>query len=440
MQIRATSAGEGFGEAGKFLVLQATGLTASMALNVLLGRLLGAADYGRYAVLVNGIVLAGLLGRLGVPALLTKYTARLASQRRGAELRRLLVRVLGAVALLGALVALVFSFIIRSGSAGMQDLSATGVAAASVAVPAHALLLCGAAAMRALRRIGAAQMVAASAPPMVALAVVGLSVIRGSRVTLNVAVGAYAASLVVCTGLAIVLVFAYSRMVRTDGRSCGRGGGRRFRLSIPLGFALTNGLQEILQRGDIIVLNALIPGSDAVGGYAAARRVSTLGSVGLSAVAAWAAPEMASAFGRRSTEELHRIYAAARKVGLALLAPLALVSLLFGDRIIALFGSEFADQGALLAILVIGQVISAGVGPIGAMFMMTGRHWVAAGVLFAAASFQIVGLVIVAPQFGVLGAAAIVALSTALWNILLYGLAWQAGRLDGGATKAGAAR
>jgi O-antigen/teichoic acid export membrane protein len=103
-----------------------------------------------------------------------------------------------------------------------------------------------------------------------------------------------------------------------------------------------------------------------------------------------------------------------------------------GDWFLALFGADFVnDEGRMaLTILTLGQLVHAGAGPVGLLLIMSGQRSVTAWVLTVAAAVNVVLNAVLIPTWGVTGAAAATASSTALFALLLVRYAVQEMKLN----------
>ena len=96
--------------------------------------------------------------------------------------------------------------------------------------------------------------------------------------------------------------------------------------------------------------------------------------------------------------------------------------ILFGDRILGLFGAEFVAARWSMTVLILGQLVNVGSGSVGYLMGMTGHHRQSAFVLGCSAVLNIILNAILIPIFGIMGAAIATALTMALWNIWLHQL------------------
>lgn len=101
--------------------------------------------------------------------------------------------------------------------------------------------------------------------------------------------------------------------------------------------------------------------------------------------------------------------------------PFLLVSALLGDFVLAvLVGNEYRSAHYLLAILALGQVVSAFFGPAGLVLTMTGHEKEYLKSIGASSLFGITLCIVFIPTHGAIGAAVALAVSTAVANVLFW--------------------
>ena len=190
-------------------------------------------------------------------------------------------------------------------------------------------------------------------------------------------------------------------------------------------FALPMSLNRILLYGnnqtEIVVLGVLTP-TATVGIFGVARRLSVLLSALLASVSILFSPMVADFHHSGRTRELDRIFKTATRWLLTLGLPMCLSEVLFAPDILRVFGRQFENGTAALAILALGQLINVGTGTISTMQAMAGYAKITLlnSVFFL--SLSIVLDLVLIPPLGLLGAA--VANSTSLATVNLLRL-WQ---------------
>lgn len=156
-----------------------------------------------------------------------------------------------------------------------------------------------------------------------------------------------------------------------------------------------------------------------VGIYNIALRIAALGPIFLAAFAAVFAPMISSLHSEKRINELELLFKFITKWILTLSLPFLLLLLFFAHDLLTVFGNEFLLGKDALVILIIGQIINVGTGPVYYMLIMSGRSRVA---LFNSLAFCFISIVLnltLIPKYGILGAAIANAISVALSNLIM---------------------
>ncbi|MCB1755467.1 MAG: flippase [Gammaproteobacteria bacterium] len=172
----------------------------------------------------------------------------------------------------------------------------------------------------------------------------------------------------------------------------------------------------VLNRTDILMLGAMRDAME-VGLYTAAVRIATLFTFGLSAVNTAVAPLLSRAHGRGDLEGLSQLMRKGTLISVSVGLLLLLATLLLGDYILILFGSEYLQAKTTFFILVSAHLVSAIAGPTGTLMNMTGHHKTMAIILAVAGLINIVLNLILVPGYGTEGAAAATLMSTFAWKL-----------------------
>lgn len=185
--------------------------------------------------------------------------------------------------------------------------------------------------------------------------------------------------------------------------------------SIPLFWvALMN---QAVVHAPLIVLGLWV-GAEEVGIFGVATRTAALTSFVLSAVNAVVAPRFGALHERGQREQLSRTVRFATTLMTAVALPLLVVMLVFPGWIMGIFGSEFVDGGPVLAVLAIGQFFNVALGSVTYVLIMCGEERITRDIAVLSA-VVIVGLnVLLDPYLGVMGAAIATSVTLILNNVI----------------------
>lgn len=184
--------------------------------------------------------------------------------------------------------------------------------------------------------------------------------------------------------------------------------------AIPMMFL--GGMQIIFTRTDIIMLG-IFNGSKDVGIYVVVSRLASLITFALVAINNTKAPEIASHYAKNHISKIQHIAKFSARASTAAAIPIAIIFCTGGDKILAIFGTEFQHGYIALAIISFGSVINAMTGPVGNLLKMTKNQNFA---LISSTMSAVLNLGLnwwLIPQYGITGAATATAISMSTMNV-----------------------
>ena len=388
------------------------GLVALLMVNsVLLARMLGAAEFGKYAYWTAAAVLLGMLFQFGLDQVALRRSAYLALQSSSRPVWALFIKVVSYSLVLSAPFLIIAALFLTSG----------GIEGVLIVVWASLLSFQAIAgeSFRGLGLVGRAGLFGGILSNFT-LAVAVLVVSASERsLTLYQAVQLTILCLLI-NAVAGAVVFK----VKT-----GRTGNNEDKLrEVTLVGALKEGAPYLLNslaffglsRADVLILAAFRPATE-VGAYAAASKLALMVALPLQIINA-AIPSFIAEIrlgGRRERMQLlMRLLAAGATYPAVLLVSIVAVA---GAEILeAVYGPEYRVAHFPLLILALGQVVNAWSGPAGRCLIMldAGRY-----VLIAASAATVIGLAtaaVLTPGLGAIGLASGIALSVAVHNVTMW--------------------
>lgn len=200
-----------------------------------------------------------------------------------------------------------------------------------------------------------------------------------------------------------------------------------FRVAMTL--LLLTAFFQVLSRTDVIMLGLLLDTKSA-GIYAMAALASQMVFLGLSAINVIAAPMISELYWHDRHEELRRLVRLAALGVVATAFPAIILLVVFGRPILRLFGPAFDTGYAALVILCCGQLINALAGSVGFLMTMTGHQKQAAVIVAVTATLNVALNLLLIPPYGMVGAAAATAVTTAAWNLAMLAYVWTVLRIN----------
>jgi O-antigen/teichoic acid export membrane protein len=398
--------------AGWTLLSRALGGILGLAGQLVLARWLGAAGFGAYAVPLSVVAVLTFPATLG----LDKATLRFLPEYMNAPgLYRGFIRFAGTITIIGSLAAGAVAVLLGFGLSSFGSTYGAGVKAAAglgTLMPAIAMA-------SAVARSHGRAFVAVAPGELLRPAIVLFAV--GGLIWVGADGSAEKALVLITIGAAAALGIQFMVLRRDMGQiaPCRPEYMQRTWLGLALPMLAVAGLSLALAHGNIILVAALLEPSDA-GAYVAAVKISALVAMVLTAANALAAPTYAQL---HATGASHELATVVRHCAHLIFWPTLLVAgvtAIAGPWMLTLAGSEFASAYPALLVLIVGQLVNAGMGSVGYLTQLTGDQH---GALFTLGVSAVVNLILslaLIPVFGIVGAALASATSMVLWNIWLH--------------------
>lgn len=407
-----------FGASSAF-VLRITGAALSFALSVVLGRLLGASGVGLYFLAFSVVTIAAVVGRVGLDNALLRFSAASASSRDWASLKGLsskgLRLTLAASTLMALLVYLLAPWISTNlfsdpGLSGPLRLMAFGI------VPT-AFFTIVAQMLQGLRRTRDGIAVLSVWAPAFCLA---------GAVALVPSWGIDGAAAAYAIAAAFGAVVAWWRWKKTTPQIVGVAGdfpmAKLLHSSVPLFWVALS--QLVITLSATVMLGIWSTSAD-VGIYGAASRIVVLlGFIAL-AVTSIASPKFSALHHQGDTRALGTLAKSSTALLILAASPAFAIFFLMPEKVMGLFGSEFAAGSNVVLILAMGQLVNIITGPAGNLLMMCGHERLVRNTLTASAFICVALNLLLIPPMGVIGAAIANAVTVTMENLVLLTLVWR---------------
>lgn len=191
------------------------------------------------------------------------------------------------------------------------------------------------------------------------------------------------------------------------------------RYSLPTAFSGMFGV--LIYRVDRLFIGFFLPAAS-VGIYQAASQFSIIFAIILNGFNAIFTPMIADLFHQDKMSQLQELYRITTKWSLYLSTPVFLTILVAPVQIMtALYGSAYAEGGAVLFVLTLGQLINSATGPVGMLLIMTGRQNQWFNITAVSLVINLILNWVLIQRIGLVGAAIATAVTTAA--LFLWGLA-----------------
>ncbi|MFK5949805.1 MAG: oligosaccharide flippase family protein [Methylococcales bacterium] len=385
--------------------------------NILIARFIGVTQYGIYIYALTWINLLALLCQLGMRTSLLRFVSAYRVNGEWGLLRGVLQTSakysLLASIIIGATTAVVIWFLKDNIS---PDQFSTFLVALFI-LPLISVAALRQASLRALKRVVRAEIPDSLIRPLIIMSLSTLMfvLLQGDLQAVDIMMYNLVAAFVAFTIGTLWLIRALPDEVYKSKPVYSE----REWLSVSLPLFFMSGMSLLLHKTDIIMIGIYLD-AEQVGVYAIASRIAGLMTFGLSAANAIVAPMISELYSTNQHQKLQRmITLAARGIAFFTLV-VFIVMVLLGDFLLGLFGEAFVVAYVPLIVLLVGQAINALAGSVGYLMSMTGHQMQAAKIVGLSAVVNIVANFMLIPVFGIIGAAVATAVTTALWNFLMF--------------------
>ncbi|MBK8006878.1 MAG: oligosaccharide flippase family protein, partial [Gemmatimonadetes bacterium] len=402
------------GSVGSFMIRLAAA-AAAFGLQLVMTRLLGPAEFGRYIYVLSWVNFAAQLGVLGLDTASLRFVAAFEARESWGLLRGFLRRslqiTLAASAVIGVTL-LGVAWLLRGRlEAGLFDV----ILAAGVLLPLTAVLQVVVSQLNGLKWVVVGQGVQGLVRPLVTALALGVALLLGARAGAVGAVMAYSGGTLASLLVGAVLlrrflpaaVHAAAPAYETEAW---------VRTAIPL--LLITASQIILSQTDVIMLGAMRGTTDA-GIYAVASQLATVITFAIMAANAYVAPTIAGLHAQGRRADLQRMLTLASRGVLAYAVPVVLGLVVLGAWVLGLYGAAFRAGHVPLLVLCVGQLTIALCGSVGFLLTMTGHEQVATKVIGGSALLNVVLNLALIPRLGLTGAAIATTIATAMRSLVL---------------------
>ncbi|HRX37349.1 MAG TPA: oligosaccharide flippase family protein [Aestuariivirga sp.] len=398
------------------LSVRVAGLVLGFISHVMLSRMLGASNYGLYAIAMGWCMILVVPAKFGLDHTALRYASIYFDEGQPGAVRALMAFsakiLLAAIAIIGV---------------GLSALLWTGAEALGLASFHQApwfILLLGSLAFlgvfsaffRAAHRIFLSQFFEQVLRSLLLIALLAFAYVTGPGTSLSDALAVTALS---AFGAFAAMMMWIRRLLPVGQAATAKTQDHRawFGLSWPmLSMAL---IQQVMAQIGVILLGAFSTSQDA-GHYAAAARLAAFVPFALVALNAITAPMIAAAHKREDRSEMHRIARVSARSAFAFAAIVSLILGLGGETLLRVFGSDFESAYPALLVLLAGGLTNAATGSVGFFMTMTGQQLAA---MVCAVCALIVNAALglwLIPAHGAIGAAIATAAGVAALNMLQH--------------------
>jgi O-antigen/teichoic acid export membrane protein len=399
------------------LLISASGAALSLGVHLVLARVLGGEEYGRYVFALAWMNVLLLVGKFELDTASVRFVGAYSGTDQWAFLRGFLGRSAQIVGLASLGIMFASAILIVVLMDRFERGTALSFLAASLLLPVSAMAQLKASALQ-----GFKQVVRSQSPSLVVRPVVFVLAILVLRYGFERSVCAPVAILLQfgATTVALILTIRFLRVVMPDHvRHAAEAFDTRYWIKTAAGLLVISGGQTILStNADVLVVGSLL-GPELAGRYGAASQLASAVSFGVSAISFIALPVIADLYARQAMPQLQALITHVARLALILSVPVLLLLVVGARPVLSAFGPSFADASGLLILLGFDQLLGALFGIAGYLLIMTGHQVTAARVIVGCAVLNLVLTFVLTPLMGPMGAGLATTITTLVRCYLL---------------------
>ena len=387
-----------------------------LIISVLIARILGPNDFGIYTFIFSIITLLSLPFSSGLSLLVMRETAKKHLTKEWGGLRGAIIVAKNYILGCSFLVATVSIFVLWGVKADLEYQSYITFMWALLLLPFIGLNNVSGAVLRGLRHVVIGNLPISVIGPAVTIISLYACILLGREID---PILVFQINIVTSLIVFLVLIAFLARFIPNEVFRASPSYETKEWLKSLIPLSLYSALTVANFQISIVFLGSLSGNSD-VALFRVAMSGATLIVFGLTAVNTVLAPHITQLYHKGEKKLLQKIITKSARLILFFSLPIALVLVIFGEKIIVIvFGIEYADAALSLSILSFGQLLNASAGSVVLILNMTGNEKeTMKGMLIAFGLNVILSLVLI-PFYGLVGAAIASATTIAVWNIIL---------------------
>ena len=399
------------------LLISASGAALSLGVHLVLARVLGGEEYGRYVFALAWMNILLLVCKFELDTASVRFVGAYSGTDQWAFLRGFLKRSSQIVALTSVGIMFASAILIAVLMDRFERGTALSFLAASLLLPVSAMAQLKASALQGFKQVARSQTPSLIVRPIVfVLCTLGLYYGFQRPVTAAVAILLQFAA----TTVALILTVHFLRTVMPERvQQATETFDTRYWMKTAAGLLVISGGQTILSsNADVLVVGSLL-GPELAGRYSAASQLAVAVSFGVAAISFIALPVIADLYARQAMPQLQALITHVARLALVLSLPVLLVLAVGARPVLSAFGPSFADASWLLVLLGFDQLVGALFGIAGYLLIMTGHQVIAARVIVGCAVLNLVLTFVLTPLLGAMGAALATTITTFVRSYLL---------------------
>jgi len=405
----------------KLIVIKLLSTLLAFILSVILARSLGADGYGAYSFVLSLLMLLSIPVQAGLPNLAIRETSRALVSSNWSLIRKIwawVVRLNISYFIFLAIILFAFSYLSEDWvNTERYKLFLGGV----IMIPIMALSMGQSAIIRGLGRVVVGSIFDGLVRFSVILLLLGFTVVLLPDYELSpfYTINIYLFSIFIAYLASLIFL---RRQIEGNDVSVDEGAVVDYAAWRKPLYTLTiiGGVQLVFGYADTFILG-VIQSDQEVGIYRVVVQISSLVVFGLTALNQMLYPYFSRLYAEKNMSELQKLVSFSARVILLLAILPSVLFLSLGEPIITyIYGQEYSIGIGALSILVIGNLLNAAFGSVGAILNMTGHERDSMRGMIIALIVNIGLDLVLIPFYGMEGAATATAVSMVVWNFILW--------------------
>ena len=358
------------------------GLVLQFAMNIVLGRLLGAAGMGLYSLYTSWMMVLASIADMGMPNYALRTVSVLEGKGDKKQARRFTLRALFLLSISGvALVLIVTLFAEQASQILIPDTDAEMVLIlAALAAVAFMLIRVLSESLKGIRQVNLALTLETALLPLGVLIVVGIMHVFNWDLKAQNFLVLHLVLLVVTTLMMLWMMMRFTRVSKASEAE------QPELLSKSLFPFWGGGLLNMWFMNMPILLLPQFATAEDIGIFGVAYRLIALGTTILVTLASIFGPKFARAFANHDVAALRKGLRQSQLLSLLIYLPIFIALTFFAEPVLGLFGDEFIAGKEILWIMVAGQLINTATGLVGFLLNMMHKEkqefYIQSGVTF----------------------------------------------------------
>ena len=394
--------------------MKSFGVVVSFLFNIIIARVLGPEDAGRFFLVLTILLTLSIFVRFGLDNALIKFVSTTKELGKSESLQNYLFSSIGIVLAIGLVTSAVVYMMIDAIDVSLFpniEMRSVFLIMLTALIPSGVMWVT-IGFLRGLRKPARAAYLETASIPAIAILLIALFMIADT-----VSVDVVAISYVIATIITVIIAMYFVNDSVPLAINFEREKIQKIiNTAYPMMLAGMAGF--LVTWAPSLILGSFVD-SASVANYNIAFRTAALLGFVLIVVNSITSPRFAAYYNNNNIEELHALAVKAAMLMTAVVTPVVIVIFLWPHEILRLFGEDFVTAVDMLLIMTIAQFINVVTGSVGHILMMTGHEKLMRNIMLLTAVLSISTSIYFIQIFGAVGSAIAVALCMTIRNILM---------------------